>query len=241
MLFNNVQEFLFIISFVLIYNIARRVSSSRALFKGLILVGNFVVLSTVISAYSMMALLVLSLVVFEVGRRLAQAATLQAKNKWLVGIAVSALIFLFCVRNYPWFAGAVSAYRFPFFLESMGLVERIGLSYILFRLIHFLVDAYKGKIGQPGYVVFVNYIFFFPTFLSGPIDRYQNFHYWSNELHRRKHKVLMVAGVSRIFIGVLKKMVIVPEIIGYATSFSLFEADFGAAGGLLASLAFYSA
>ena len=42
-------------------------------------------------------------------------------------------------------------------------------------MIHFIIESYKKKISQINLLNFVNYIFFFPAFISGPINRYNHF------------------------------------------------------------------
>lgn len=51
----------------------------------------------------------------------------------------------------------------------------VGLSYILFRIIHLLVDVAQGAMRVPRLVDYLNYVFFFLTFVSGPIQRFQDF------------------------------------------------------------------
>ena len=52
----------------------------------------------------------------------------------------------------------------------------IGLSYILFRIIHLIVDCWSGDIeGRVGPLAFYRYTCNFLCFLSGPIQRYQEF------------------------------------------------------------------
>lgn len=56
----------------------------------------------------------------------------------------------------------------------------IGISYILFRSIHVVVDVYEGVIERPSPFRFFCYCLFFPTFVSGPILRYERY---VEELH----------------------------------------------------------
>ena len=48
----------------------------------------------------------------------------------------------------------------------------LGLSYMLFRQIHFVVDAAQGQIARPSLSVYLNYQLNVFTVLSGPIQRY---------------------------------------------------------------------
>ena len=52
----------------------------------------------------------------------------------------------------------------------------VGLSYILFRVLHLVIDARGGDIGEPiKPLAFLNYTCNFLTFVSGPIQQYQDF------------------------------------------------------------------
>ena len=52
----------------------------------------------------------------------------------------------------------------------------IGLSYVLFRVIHLVVDSVDGTIRGPlSFSSFFNYCCFFPCWLSGPIQRYEDY------------------------------------------------------------------
>ena len=55
---------------------------------------------------------------------------------------------------------------------TLNLVVPIGLSFFTFKLMSYVLDIYHGKIGQEKNIIsFANFIAFFPTILSGPIDR----------------------------------------------------------------------
>jgi alginate O-acetyltransferase complex protein AlgI len=52
----------------------------------------------------------------------------------------------------------------------------VGMSYILFRILHLCIDTREGDFrGQIPLISYLNYAFFFPAFVSGPIQRYQDF------------------------------------------------------------------
>jgi D-alanyl-lipoteichoic acid acyltransferase DltB (MBOAT superfamily) len=52
----------------------------------------------------------------------------------------------------------------------------IGLSYVLFRVIHLLVDTWNGAVAvRPGVAAYLAYVCFFPAFVSGPVHRYEPF------------------------------------------------------------------
>jgi len=51
----------------------------------------------------------------------------------------------------------------------------VGLSYILFRILHLVIDVAQGSQKAPGFLAYLNYVFFFLNFVSGPIQRYEDF------------------------------------------------------------------
>ena len=85
----------------------------------------------------------------------------------------------------------------------------VGLSYILFRQIHFIVDSMQGQIETPSLWSYLNYQVNLFTLLAGPIQRYQDFHeYWKNpiSLELDLHEVLKL--YWRLFVGVIKIVVV---------------------------------
>jgi D-alanyl-lipoteichoic acid acyltransferase DltB (MBOAT superfamily) len=84
-------------------------------------------------------------------------------------------------------------------------IEIVGLSYILFRQIHFIVDSMQGQIETPSLWSYLNYQVNSFTLLAGPIQRYQDFQeYWekSVSLDLDRHEILKL--YLRLFVGVIK-------------------------------------
>ncbi|HCS49564.1 MAG TPA: hypothetical protein DIW61_15475 [Candidatus Aminicenantes bacterium] len=82
------------------------------------------------------------------------------------------------------------------------------MSYFSFRMIHFLVEAYRGKIEGLDPLIYFDYIVFFPAFISGPINRYN--HFASQLSHRIKSSPRedLSKGGERIVHGLFKKFVL---------------------------------
>ena len=53
----------------------------------------------------------------------------------------------------------------------------LGLSYIIFRLIHYIVEVYRDNTPRGSFVDFALYVLFFPTFLAGPVERFPAFQF----------------------------------------------------------------
>jgi alginate O-acetyltransferase complex protein AlgI len=235
MFFNSYLNFIYIILFVLIYNSFKYIIKSRLL-NNLLLIGfNLLILLSIVKEHSLIVMGIISLVVFSAGR------WLQKKNHISLLIAMLALVVgLFAVRNYPQVQEILSHSFLSFINAPILSVQKIGLSYILFRYIHWLVESYRKTIYQSDFATFLNYIFFFPSFLCGPIDQYTNFHYWLGSERVKYKTALLFAGISRIFIGALKTIGIVPLIIKYATNYKELVPYFSPLPALFISLIIYS-
>jgi alginate O-acetyltransferase complex protein AlgI len=214
MLFNDYSIFIYVVLFVLAANLAKRISSKTVVTNLVLFVSNFLLILTLVKEHTIIVLAVLSLLIFLSGM------LLQAKSQKSVLFAIVTLVLaLFSIRNYPYVnenltQGALSYLRAP-----IMSVQKLGLSYILFRYIHYLVESYRNTILHPNFLTFLNYIFFFPTIVAGPIDTYNNFQYWLRRKRTKYNTSLFFAGITRIFLGAIKTLWIVPLIITYATDY----------------------
>jgi alginate O-acetyltransferase complex protein AlgI len=178
---------------------------------------------------------ILSLLIFITGK------VLQKRNsKTLLFSTISVVLILFSIRNYPYLQDNISNGVLSFLNAPILSVQKLGLSYILFRFIHYLVESFNHKIHKPNFITFLNYIFFFPTIIAGPIDSYNNYSYWINNKRIKYQYSLFFAGITRIFIGAFKTMAIVPLIINYAQDYTSLTSDFSPFIAILISLLAYS-
>jgi len=107
--------------------------------------------------------------------------------------------------------------KFSFLSESLVLPFPYliaGLSYVLFRVVHLLIDAKQGELTQPiAPLHFFNYTCNFLSFTAGPIQRYQDY-------ARNKDQALVLDEdkVFRAFARVIKgfvKVAVVSAIFNY--------------------------
>ncbi len=124
-----------------------------------------------------------------------------------IGLAVVLLFwaFLFCVKD-PALAGPVNPFhRHPVYI--------IGISYIVFRCIHYYMDA--EILDGRSLVGFVNYCLFFPTLLSGPIERYERFQAFQDGTALVPDESPLPA-LHRIANGLFKKFVLADNLIVFS-------------------------
>ncbi len=93
------------------------------------------------------------------------------------------------------------------YIKLPAIAFPLGLSYITFRLVHYTIEISRRSIPRGSFVDFLLYIFFFPTFLAGPVDRFGRFH-----PQAVSEKSINLEGLNsalyRIICGVIKKFII---------------------------------
>jgi|SRR5690554_3082403 len=219
MLFTSIElTSIMFISFLLMA-IQRRVMPQISVKKVTLLFINLLILSQLISFKTIFYVAIVSLIVY-MSSSILNHDQINTDRKSLLVLLISLLISLLLITKYNWAQKILIHSKFEDLITGVKLIQSIGLSYIFFKLIHFLVDSYRKLLPALDIVTFLNYIFFFPTYLSGPIDRYQNFYKWLNRKSSGKAGILFWASLYRIFIGVVKKFALEPLVIGYALDFN---------------------
>jgi len=234
--FSDYIVFIYIAFFVLVYNVFKAFVKYRAVKNLVAISASVLVLLTVVVEHTLIVLGVLSLLVFLCGKLLQ-----RRQSSWALASALLFVIVLFCIRNYPLVQEIIEKSYLSFINEPILSVQKLGISYILFRYVHWLVESYRRTITRSDPLTFLNYIFFFPNYLAGPIDTYKNFHYWIGNTRFRYHHELFFAGISRIFMGALKTLIIVPMVVDYALDYTILIPEFSPLSALLLSLLAYSA
>jgi len=140
---------------------------------------------------------------------------------WVAPISLAILTFTtlsgyYTIKLYPSLTTAIliviiqSVAIFLFFKLEYGVeysllknaILPLGLSYYSFRQIHYAIEAYKKQLPRHNIIDYISYMFFFPTILIGPINRFQPF---LKHLHRRRwDSTLFSLGLERILYGLAK-------------------------------------
>jgi len=149
---------------------------------------------------------------------------IQKNNKykklflWLgIGQGVFGLVYFkyfnFFIES---FNSLFQAIHLNFNLQTLSILLPVGISFFTFRVISYLLDIDKEKIkASKDLIVFLNYVAFFPSILSGPIDK-------ARDLipQIKKQRVfdynLAVNGMLQILWGLFKKVVIADNCATYA-------------------------
>ena len=101
---------------------------------------------------------------------------------------------------------------------ALHLVVPVGLSFFTFKLMSYVLDIYHGKIEpEKNAICFANYIAFFPTILSGPIDRPKPFLKQVNQ-ERLFNPDNLMSGFRRVLWGMFLKMCIADRLDIYVSA-----------------------
>ncbi|MEP7356039.1 MAG: MBOAT family O-acyltransferase [Anaerolineales bacterium] len=146
-----------------------------------------------------------------------------AAGRWL-NVAVAALIGLLLVTKLEPLGTAASGMLRglagqPRDLASATDLRWLGFSYLSFRLIHVLRDRAAGRLPQVSLREFITYAVFFPAFTAGPIDRLERFVKDERQPFQLDAEAIL-AGGSRIAMGVLKKFVLADSLALFALNAS---------------------
>lgn len=116
-----------------------------------------------------------------------------------------------------WLIGNLCFFKYSsFFLRllqqpSLSILYPLGLSYIIFRLVHYLVEVYRGRFPTGSMVDLGLYVLFFPTFLAGPVERFPKFHEQTNAGGNLEWENVNL-GLIRIVWGLFKKFLVADQL-----------------------------
>jgi alginate O-acetyltransferase complex protein AlgI len=235
MLFSSYELFFSILLFVILYVAVKWCFKKNWLNNILLVGGNILILTHIVSWKSLFLLSLLALLAYGAGLLLR-----KRKSGWVLALSLLLLLLLFAVRNYPLLQSWLGDWWTNTLRKHFLSVEKLGLSYILFRMIHWLVESYKGTLRSRNFLTYINYLFFFPTFMAGPIDTFNNFHYWTTTTRVRFNVRMLLAGVGRIFFGAVKALLIVPLIKPYAIDYEVLLPQLGPWGAVCSAALLYS-
>ncbi len=98
----------------------------------------------------------------------------------------------------------------PFFSGGVAsILGFLGISYLTFKSVQMIMEIRDGMIKEYHPFRYIQFLLFFPTISSGPIDRYRRF---EKDLlaapAREKYVELLEKGIHNIFLGFLYKFII---------------------------------
>ena len=150
----------------------------------------------------------------EIKKRLEEEQAAKQKEKWwkktdwisvgIITACVSVVTFVLVYYKYADFI--TNLFTFNFQDKKTSLVAPIGISFITFSAISYLVDIRRGNADCKNPIDCALYICFFPKVISGPIVLWKDFKPQCGE--KKLSLDMAFEGVERIMIGFAKKLII---------------------------------
>ncbi len=133
---------------------------------------------------------------------------IRRRRLWLASLSMVFMILVLAFFKYSFlqkifFQGALKRS-----FEAADFIFFIGISYLSFKMMHFLIESYKRQIHNTSLSYYLNYIFFFPAYISGPITRYNEFTDQLDAENSSKLSDDLRDGLERIIHGLFKKFVL---------------------------------
>ncbi|MFT4825480.1 MAG: alginate O-acetyltransferase complex protein AlgI [Halioglobus sp.] len=131
---------------------------------------------------------------------------LRPKHSVLIALAIPCLALVYYKLQMN--AGPVSTFG--------GVAIPLGLSYSTFRILHYVIESSRNNLPEHKFADYLAYIFFLPTILVGPINRFPQFlNDRLSSLWRSEH---ISGGLERIVIGYFKITVIATYLLSKVSS-----------------------
>lgn len=169
---------------------------------------------------STLAVLAWSLIFFFLAPRATQPGRWQKRAVPILILAITSFLAIF--KYVPPLLHALSGSS-----DTLELLIPLGISFYTFKLIHYAIEVGRGNIQAHSLQQFLCYMFLFPIFTAGPIERFDHFlAHQSTRLTRSD----VAEGGTRIVGGLIKKffvgeMVVRPLMRGVSTDELLLMLD----------------
>ena len=224
MFFNSFEYIAFI--FIMLVGVVLTNRKKSVSIRNMILLCGSYYFYAQFNPYFVILLILITVINYAAGQRIHTLHAKGLKGKWEVSIAIILSIGILCVFKY--------AYLFD---ESILLP--VGLSFFTFQALTYTIDIYRNKIeAEKNLVNVALFISFFPTILSGPIERARNL---IPQFKERGEINLegIEDGVKQFIYGLFKKVVVADRLALYVDQ--MFLSPTNESGSTLALAAvFYS-
>lgn len=130
----------------------------------------------------------------------------RRKGKGVFTALIATMVFAFCWLKHYTFV--------PHQLFLPFAYMTIGLSYVFFRVMHLIIDAYQNTLsGRIGPVSYFNYTLNFTSLVSGPIQLYKDYRRSESEQPAPLTEGAVGRALERIITGLFKVSVISPLLL----------------------------
>ncbi len=132
--------------------------------------------------YKMLLLLIIATVIFYfIGKAIVTTKNEKNSSLWTNAGIILGLGLLFYFKYFSFFVSSIMPSSFVGLLNDVGfkvstaelhIIVPLGISFFTFKLISYVIEVHRRKMEPTdNFIAFATYIAFFPTIMSGPIDR----------------------------------------------------------------------
>ena len=238
MLFNS-YEFLFaflpatLLGFYLLGAVSRTLAVRWLILASLVFYGYWRPLNVLIIAPSIATNFALATVLLRLredeGSRFASKATL------ILGVSLN-VIFLGVFKYTDFISGSINDV-FGSNLVMRHIILPLGISFITFQKIAFLIDVQAGRVRSFTFQDYCTFVLFFPQLIAGPIVHYREMMPQFHASSCRFDQENVAVGLTLLLFGLFKKVVFADSIAQYVTPIYNHAAVGGGTSFLLAWMA----
>jgi alginate O-acetyltransferase complex protein AlgI len=134
-------------------------------------------------------------------------------------VMAAGIIFNLCLLGYFKYAGFLVANTNNLFGAHWAvpsIILPIGISFITFQKIAFLVDAHRGLVRNFTLFNYAFFVTFFPQLIAGPITHHSEIMPQIGPAQKRDFAADLAVGISIFVVGLFKKVVIADSLAVYA-------------------------
>jgi len=120
-------------------------------------------------------------------------------------LIVSILFYLAYNKYIPVVLGYIAGQT-----STVDMLVPLGISYFTFKLIHYSVEYGRGNFAPHKFSEFFTYIYLFPIYTAGPIERFDHFqNNWNSDSRSND----IIEGGTRIVYGLIKKFFVISVLL----------------------------
>lgn len=146
-------------------------------------------------------------------------AKFVANRRWLLVAGIVANVLFLGYSKYTLFGMSILTDWFGLQFDIPDLLVPIGVSFITFQQIMYLVDVFKGKITEINLTDYLLYISFFPKLVQGPITKYDTLLASFSEESALKPQADNLAGGLYFFITGLARKILLADVFAKGADF----------------------
>lgn len=141
--------------------------------------------------------------------------------KLTVAVGVIFHLGILSYTKYSYFVAENLEKRMGIHWELGDIFVPLGISFVTFQQIAYLVDVYRGKVERLDFMDYALYVLYFPKYIQGPIAKYPLFEKEINAEETRKFNSENFAYGIWLFVTGLGKKVLLADVFSKAVSWGI--------------------